>query len=89
VIEADIAEEVARVRGYETVPTMLPDTPDAALPAFAARGSVTTSATPSRASGWRRPVTFALVSPQMAERFGPSTTSPSRAKARRVAAWSR
>ena len=37
-IEADIIEEVARVHGYERVPSILPHTSDAALPARPAGG---------------------------------------------------
>ncbi|MFL5687321.1 MAG: phenylalanine--tRNA ligase subunit beta [Chloroflexota bacterium] len=70
VIEADIAEEVARVRGYETVPTILPDTP---MPPYrhsplAVRHHVRETLA---GIGLTEAVTFALVSPQMAERFGP------------------
>jgi len=70
VIEADIAEEVARVRGYETVPTMLPDTP---MPPYrhsplGVRHHVRDTLA---GIGLAEAVTFALVSPQMAERFGP------------------
>jgi phenylalanyl-tRNA synthetase beta chain len=70
VIEADIAEEVARVRGYDTVPTLLPDTP---MPPY--RHSPLTTRHHVRdtlaGAGLAEAVTFALVSPQMAERFGP------------------
>ena len=38
-IEADVAEEIARVRGYELVPSVTPDTADARVPAFSARGA--------------------------------------------------
>ena len=37
-IEADVAEEVARVRGYETIPAILPDTPMPPYRHAAARG---------------------------------------------------
>ena len=37
-IEADVAEEVARVRGYEPIPAILPDTPMPPFRAVAARG---------------------------------------------------
>ncbi|HET9084729.1 MAG TPA: phenylalanine--tRNA ligase subunit beta [Candidatus Limnocylindrales bacterium] len=70
VIEADIAEEVARVRGYDTVPTILPDTP---MPPYRPspleiRDHVRDALA---GAGLAEAVTFALVSPQMAERFGP------------------
>ena len=69
-IEADIAEEVARVRGYDTVPTILPDTP---MPPYrhsplGVRHHVRDTLA---GIGLSEAVTFALVSPQMAERFGP------------------
>lgn len=69
-IEADIAEEVARVRGYDTVPEITPHTPmphyrhspleirDAVREALAG-------------AGVSEAVTYALVSPAMVERFGP------------------
>ena len=38
-IEADIAEEIARVRGYDAVPTKTPGHADAALPARSPRGA--------------------------------------------------
>ena len=70
VIEADIAEEVARVRGYDTVPAILPDTP---MPHY--RHSPLEVRDVIRDTlagiGLSEAVTFALVSPQMAERFGP------------------
>jgi phenylalanyl-tRNA synthetase beta chain len=70
VVEADIAEEVARVRGYDTVPTILPDTP---MPHYrhsplGIRHHVRDTLA---GIGLAEAVTFALVSPQMAERFGP------------------
>jgi phenylalanyl-tRNA synthetase beta chain len=70
VIEADIAEEVARVRGYETVPGILPDTP---MPPYrhsplALRDVVRETLA---GIGLSEAVTYALVSPSMVERFPP------------------
>ena len=69
-IEADIAEEVARVQGYDTVPAILPDTP---MPPYrhsplAIRDLVRDTLA---GVGLSEAVTYALVSPQMVERFGP------------------
>jgi phenylalanyl-tRNA synthetase beta chain len=70
VIEADIAEEVARVRGYETIPEFTPDT---AMPHYrhsplgvrdVVRGTLA-------GIGLAEVVTSALVAPAMVERFGP------------------
>jgi phenylalanyl-tRNA synthetase beta chain len=71
VIEADIAEEVARVRGYETIPDMLPDTP---MPGYRPdplrlRNAIRDTLA---GAGVSEAVTLALVSPAMAERFGPA-----------------
>jgi phenylalanyl-tRNA synthetase beta chain len=70
VIEADIAEEVARVRGYETVPDITPHTP---MPPY--RHSPLRLRDRVRdllaGIGLSEAVTFALVSPAMVERFGP------------------
>jgi phenylalanyl-tRNA synthetase beta chain len=70
VIEADIAEEVARVLGYETVPGNLPDTP---MPPY--RHSPLRLRDVVRDTlagiGLSEAVTYALVSPAMVERFGP------------------
>ncbi len=70
-IEADIAEEVARVRGYELVPDILPDTP---MPPFRPsplriRDSIRETLV---GAGLSEAVTLALVSPAMAETFGPT-----------------
>ncbi|HSL76396.1 MAG TPA: phenylalanine--tRNA ligase subunit beta [Candidatus Limnocylindrales bacterium] len=69
-IEADIAEEVARVRGYDTVPEITPHTP---MPHY--RHSPLEIRDIVRESlagvGLSEAVTFALVSPAMVERFGP------------------
>jgi phenylalanyl-tRNA synthetase beta chain len=70
VIEADIAEEVARVRGYETVPDVLPHTP---MPPY--RHSPLRLRDKVREAlagiGLAEAVTSALVSPATVERFGP------------------
>jgi len=70
VIEADIAEEVARVRGYETVPDITPHTP---MPPY--RHSPLRLRDRVRdllaGIGLSEAVTFALVSPAMVARFGP------------------
>jgi phenylalanyl-tRNA synthetase beta chain len=69
-IEADIAEEVARVRGYETLPGITPDTP---MPHY--RHSPLKLRDTVRETlagiGLAEAVTSALVSPAMVERFGP------------------
>ena len=69
-IEADIAEEVARVQGYETIPEILPDT---AMPPY--RHSPLEIRDIVRETlagiGLSEAVTYALVSPAMVERFGP------------------
>jgi phenylalanyl-tRNA synthetase beta chain len=69
-IEADIAEEVARVQGYETIPVILPDTP---MPPY--RHSPLEIRDIVRETlagiGLSEAVTYALVSPAMVERFGP------------------
>jgi len=69
-VEADITEEVIRVRGYDLVPASLPDTP---MPAYrrdplAVRNAVRETLV---GAGLTEVVTFALVAPRMAERFGP------------------
>jgi phenylalanyl-tRNA synthetase beta chain len=69
-IEADIAEEVARVRGYDTVPDITPHTP---MPPY--RHSPLRLRDKVRDTlagiGLSEAVTMALVSPAMVERFGP------------------
>jgi phenylalanyl-tRNA synthetase beta chain len=69
-IEADITEEVARVQGYDVVPEILPDTP---MPHH--RHSPLNLRHMLRetlaGAGLTEAVTYALVSPQMVERFGP------------------
>jgi phenylalanyl-tRNA synthetase beta chain len=70
VIEADLAEEVARIRGYEAVPGILPDT---AMPPY--RHSPLRLRDTVRETlagiGLSEAVTYALVSPVMVERFPP------------------
>ena len=67
-VEADITEEIARVRGYELVPSTLPDTP---MPPF--RPDPLASRTLLRetlaGAGLTEAVTFALVAPASVERF--------------------
>jgi phenylalanyl-tRNA synthetase beta chain len=67
-VEADIAEEVIRVRGYELVPSILPDTP---MPSYRhdpleLRDTVRETLA---GAGLTEVVTFALVSPRNVERF--------------------
>ena len=74
-IEADVAEEVARVRGYDVVPEILPHTP---MPHYRhsplrLRHAVRETLA---GAGLTEAVTFALVSPAMVERFGPSDDPP-------------
>lgn len=69
-IEADVAEEVARVRGYELVPETLPHTPMPAHRRDPLRLRDVVRETLAGA-GLSEIVTFALVSPAMVERFGP------------------
>jgi len=70
-IEADVAEEVARVRGYDVVPEILPHTPMPHHRHSPLRLRHVLRETLAGA-GLTEAVTFALVSPQMVERFGPS-----------------
>jgi phenylalanyl-tRNA synthetase beta chain len=67
-IEADIAEEIARVRGYELVPGTLPDTP---MPPY--RRSITAVRDAVRAAlvgaGLAEVVTHALVAPEALEAY--------------------
>ena len=69
-IEADITEEVARVQGYDVVPELLPHTP---MPHYrhaplALRHLLRDTLA---GAGLTEAVTYALVSPQMVDRFGP------------------
>ena len=74
VLEADVAEEVARVRGYELIPEILPHTP---MPPY--RPSPLRVRDTVRevlvGAGLAEAVSFALVSPAMVERF-PSVEDP-------------
>jgi phenylalanyl-tRNA synthetase beta chain len=67
-IEADVAEEVARVAGYDTIPASLPHTP---MPAW--RPSPITIRDHVRetlaGAGLTETVSHALISPRMADRF--------------------
>jgi phenylalanyl-tRNA synthetase beta chain len=69
-IEADIAEEVARVQGYETIPEILPDTP---MPTYRHSPLEIRDAVRDTLAGvgLSETVTYALVSPAMVERFPP------------------
>jgi phenylalanyl-tRNA synthetase beta chain len=67
-VEADVIEEIARVRGYETIPPILPHT---SMPPYrhgplAARDAVREVLT---GAGLSEVVTYALVAPRMVERF--------------------
>ncbi len=66
-IEADLAEEVARVRGYETVPEVLPDT---AMPPFrpSPLGIRDRVREALAGAGFTEVVTHALVSPTQVDR---------------------
>jgi phenylalanyl-tRNA synthetase beta chain len=74
-IEADITEEIARVRGYDVVPEILPHTP---MPPY--RHSPLRLRQVVRetlvGAGLTEAVTYALVSPAMVERFGPPDDPP-------------
>ena len=74
-IEADVAEEVARVRGYDVVPELLPDTPMPHHRHSPLRLRHLVRETLAGA-GLTEAVTFALVSPEMVERFGPADDPP-------------
>ncbi len=76
-IEADVVEEVARVRGYELVPAILPHTP---MPAhrpdpLRLRDAIRHALV---GAGLTETITFALVSPAMVDRFPalPDVTVP-------------
>jgi phenylalanyl-tRNA synthetase beta chain len=69
-IEADIAEEVARVRGYETLSGITPHTPMPPYRHSPLRLRDTVRETLA-GIGLAEAVTSALVSPAMVERFGP------------------
>ena len=75
-VEADVAEEVARVRGYERIPDILPHTP---MPAFRhhpleLRDRIRETLA---GAGLTEVVSHALVSPRLAERFAWETPLPS------------
>jgi phenylalanyl-tRNA synthetase beta chain len=70
-VEADVAEEIIRVRGYETVPAILPDTP---MPGYRhspleVRDAVRETLA---GAGVSEVVTLALVAPHSIERFPPA-----------------
>src|SRR6185503_1284410 len=67
-IEADVTEEVARVRGYETIPNILPDTPMPEFrdPPLEVRDAIRETLA---GAGFSEVVTHALVSPRIAEAF--------------------
>ncbi len=67
-IEADIIEEIARVHGYERVPSILPHTP---MPPYRPDPLDVRAAVRSAlaGAGLTETVTFALVPPSMVERF--------------------
>jgi phenylalanyl-tRNA synthetase beta chain len=74
-VEADLAEEVARVRGYELVPSLTPDTP---MPSYlpdplATRHQVRETLA---GAGLTEVVTHALVAPAADDRFGPLDDGP-------------
>jgi phenylalanyl-tRNA synthetase beta chain len=69
-IEADVIEEVARVRGYDVVPDRLPETPMPPYRASPLRLRDLLRVTLA-GMGLAEIVTPALVSPAMVERFGP------------------
>ncbi len=67
-VEADVIEEIARVRGYETIPPILPHTP---MPTYRhgpleARDAIRETLA---GAGLSEVVTYALVSPRMVEQF--------------------
>jgi phenylalanyl-tRNA synthetase beta chain len=74
VIEADVAEEVARIHGYDLIPEILPDTP---MPSYRHSPLRLRDAVRSTlvGAGISEAVTFALVSPEMLDRF-PAVDDP-------------
>jgi phenylalanyl-tRNA synthetase beta chain len=77
-IEADVAEEVARVRGYETTPAHLPDT---LMPAYRPSPLKVRNAIREllAGAGLSEVVTHALVSPEHESRLKWPTDAPDRA----------
>ena len=75
-IEADVAEEVARVRGYESVRSTVPDT---AMPAWRPSPLEVRNAVREAlvGAGLSEVVTFALVSPRLLDEFSIRTPVPS------------
>ncbi|HEY6057166.1 MAG TPA: phenylalanine--tRNA ligase subunit beta, partial [Candidatus Limnocylindrales bacterium] len=75
VVEADVAEEVARVRGYELVPSVTPHTP---MPPFRPSPLEVRDAIRETlaGAGLAEVITHALVSPRMTELFGPRDAGP-------------
>jgi len=69
-IEADVAEEVARVHGYERIPHLLPHTP---MPTYRASPLEVRDAVRETlaGAGLSEVVTSALVAPEHVEAFGP------------------
>jgi phenylalanyl-tRNA synthetase beta chain len=78
VVEADVAEEVARVRGYDVVPSTLPDT---ALPPYRPSPLEVRDAVRETlvGAGLTEVVTYALVSPRHIETFRMKRPVPSAA----------
>ena len=74
-IEADVAEEVARVRGYELIPNILPHTP---MPSYRPSPLEVRDAVRETlaGAGLSEVVTSALVSPEMAALFRPRDDGP-------------
>ncbi len=74
-IEADVTEEVARIAGYDTIPSILPHTPMPAFRAFplAIRDRVRETLA---GAGVTETVSHALVAPAAAERFAWTTELP-------------
>jgi phenylalanyl-tRNA synthetase beta chain len=88
-IEADIAEEVARVHGYERVPPLLPSTrmPGWRETPLLARDALRQALA---GAGLTEAVTYALVSPRMVDSFGWTFEDrPARGEARREGAMVR
>ncbi len=76
VIEADVAEEVARVRGYDVVPSVLPHTP---MPGWRPSPLEVRDAVREMliGAGLSEVITFALVSPRLHDAFGLRAPVPS------------